>query len=519
MRFLLLLLTLLLSAGQLAAQGHRQPPELHQKVHTQLLQEQRQQLANKKRQEQLALEQLSQYQNPGSWKHISWQEFLRQNKHTQDVERVSTHLDINCTEEICRLLPGPIPLEMIQKESNGDPDYKTLLAGQKLIFVAEGINHNTKRAPQEMAKILQAVRAANPNAKILFAAEFLEWESHENLASFDPEEEKEMTRNIENIQDLIKQYQTDSRTLSAQESAQLQRLQRQYESERELWQGYQIYKEELKESIRKHPLLKKAGQPTNLTVTEEYIPAFQAADELGIDQLALDDTVWGAVDNKIGAKVGEFVVWSTPHDKLPAWGNLKQPNISKETKRFFALHQLASASPWGVRERNREWARRIKTLMPLYDIVIVYAGDGHLNTTYHLDLQPMLEQKDFINITLYPLETLPQEHALNYQQRSDILESRKITQNKTLQETQNQAFGNIDLEQLIDDSNYIEIPWTNKQKPLWYLSYSSVHDDTQIMARWDPEKTKLYEQECAQQEKFFPYKTPAFHLFVYLPAD
>lgn len=517
MKFLPLVLTLLLSAAPLLAQRQMKPPALHKKIHTLLIQEQRQQQAERNRKEQAALEQLSQSQNPANWKHISWQEFLRQNKHTLDVERVSARLDIYCAEEICRLVPAPIPLETIQQEGNSEPDYKTLLAGQKLIFVAEGINHNTKRAPQEMAKILQAVRAANPNAKILFAAEFLEWECHENLASFDPEEEKEITRNLENIQLQLSSYQTDGRTLSAQEAAQFQRLQRQYESDLELWQGYQIYKKELEDSISKHPLLKKAGRPTDLTVSEEYIPAFQAADDLGIDQLALDDTVWGAVDNKIGAKVGEFVVWSTPQDKLPAWGD--QPNLSKETKRFYAMHQLVGASPWGVRERNRDWARRIKTLMPLYDIVIVYAGDAHLNNTYYLDLQPMLEQKDFVNITLYPLETLPQEHALTYQQRSDILESRNITQNKTLQKTKKQALDKIDLEQLIDDSDYIEVPWTDKQKPLWFLSYDNDSDDAPTMYQWNPEKTKLYKQECARQEQLFPYKVPLFDLVVYLPAD
>lgn len=519
MKFLSFLFVFLLSASTLPAQRKLPPVILHGKVHAKLLHTQRQQQADRQQQERAALEKLSQYQNPANWKHISWQEFVQQNKHAQDVERVSTRLDIKCTEETCRLLPAPVPLESIQKEGNSEPDYKTLLAGQKLIFVAEGINHNTQSAPREMAKILQAVRAANPNAKILFAAEFLDWECHENLASFDPEEEKEMLRDIEESELQILLYQKAGSTLSEQETAELWRLQRQYENYVELWRSYQLYVNELKESIRQHPLLKKAGQPSNLTVSEEYLPAFQAADELGIDQLALDDTVWGMVDNKIGAKVGEFVVWSTPQDKLPYWDIIKRQKTSKEAQRFHALHQTVSVSPWGVRERNREWARRIQALMPLYDIVIVYAGNGHLTDTYYLDLQPMLEQKDFVNVVLYPLETLPQDYAQAAEQRSDIMEKSNITQNQIMQQTRAHYFDNIDEEQLIDASNYTEVPWTDKQKPMWYVSYSRIHDNPQIKDQWAPEKAKLYEQERARQEQFFPYKHSAFDLIVYLPAD
>ena len=91
-----------------------------------------------------ALQKLAERQNPKNWKEISWQDFLQQNKHTKEVETVSTHLDIKCTENFCRLLPAAIPIDLLQQTGNSEVDYKKILEGHKLIFVAEGMNHDSK---------------------------------------------------------------------------------------------------------------------------------------------------------------------------------------------------------------------------------------------------------------------------------------------------------------------------------------------------------------------------------------
>lgn len=132
---------------------------------------------------QTALGQLAALQNPENWKEMSWQDFLKQNKHSKDVERVAINLDLTCTNNICRLCPTPFPANVLFTGGNSEVNYKDLLNGEKLIYISEAMNHDTKSAPREVVKILKAVRQANPNAKILFATEFLTW-NHSTLAAW-----------------------------------------------------------------------------------------------------------------------------------------------------------------------------------------------------------------------------------------------------------------------------------------------------------------------------------------------
>ncbi|MBP3513826.1 MAG: hypothetical protein J6J74_05015 [Elusimicrobiaceae bacterium] len=471
-----------------------------------------------------ALQKLAERQNPKNWKEISWQDFLQQNKHTKGVETVSTHLDIKCTENFCRLLPAAIPIDLLQQTGNSEVDYKKILEGHKLIFVAEGMNHNTKRAPQEMAKILRAVREKNPSAKILFAAEFLEWENYNNL----PELTQALAQ-IPNVEEQIQYYQAeledwnfqyqllsdeDKTTFKKQYDQQKQELAAALQQAKE-WKS-KVISLQTAADLKREPLLKKAGEKSDLYFPEEYAPAFKAADQLGIDQLALDDDIPGMIEDQVAAKVGEFVVWTTPEDKVPTWKHITKRRASAETKRFYALRQVLSVSPWGVRERNREWARRIKAVLPLYDIVLVYAGQGHLDTTYHMDLQPMLEQKTFMNITLYPMEELPQDIEEYYAQRHHATERNGITQDQQLWNTKTNGLSNIHAEDLIDESHSTQSQWNDSAKPFWIWMNGN---DQELETGWDPEKAALFDAEMERQRQEFPYKYAASTLEVYLPAE
>lgn len=471
-----------------------------------------------------ALQKLAERQNPKNWKEISWQDFLQQNKHTKEVETVSTHLDIKCTENFCQLLPAAIPIDLLQQTGNSEVDYKKILEGHKLIFVAEGMNHDTKRAPQEMAKILRAVREKNPSAKILFAAEFLEWENYDNLPFLTqalaqiPEVEEQIQDYQTTLEDWNFQYQLlsdeDKTTFKKQYDQQKQELAAALQQAKE-WKS-EVLSLQTAADLKREPLLKKAGEKSELYFPEEYAPAFKAADELGIDQLALDDDIPGIMENQVAAKVGEFVVWTTPKDKVPTWRNITKRRESAEIKRFHALQQVLSVSPWGVRERNREWARRIKAVLPLYDIVLVYAGNGHLDKTYHMDLQPMLEQEIFMNITLYPMEELPQEVAQAYAQRHHATERNGITQDQQWWNTKTNGLSNIHAEDLIDESHSTQAQWNDSAKPFWIWMNGN---DQELETGWDPEKAELFDAEMERQMQEFPYKYAASTLEVYLPAE
>lgn len=514
MRILLFLFTLLVSVSPLLAHSPLIPPiKIESAVRQNLLAPQKKAQETHKAApsaEEMALQRLTNLQNPVNWKHISWQEFLKQNEHTKGVERVSTSLDIKCTEEFCALLPGPLPTHEFMAQENSEPDYKTLLTGQKLIFVAEEYNHNTKRAPQEMAKILQAVRKANPHAKILFATEFLTWDDDNNLPVL-----SEALQARASYEDYLKDLQETlfyfNDSLSEAQKKQYQQTIQEYST---VIQDITEWEKTSQATIKQTPLLKKARAKYNLSFYKEYAPAFLAADRFHIDQLALDDTIFGDDEDKVGVKVGEFVIEITPQDNVPFVIGKKKRNLTEE-ERLNNLLQVISVSPWGVRERNREWARRIEALMPLYDIVIVYAGAGHLDTTYFMDLQPMLKQENFVNIQLYPLEDLPEETEECYTQRYQATERSNITQHDRIWEDTNNI--NITPDNMQDDSNYIYLPWEDPHKPYWVLADNRKIPCTQ--EQWDPEKTKLFNAELDKQAELFPYKEPLFLLAVFLPAD
>ncbi len=174
-------------------------------------------------------------------------------------------------------------------------------------------------------------------------------------------------------------------------------------------------------------LLKKAGEKTNLYISEGYMPVFRAADQANIDQLALDDFIWTTQDNISIVKIGNFAVYASLEDQVPSL-NLEQDKLEDLV---LSSMQLISVSPWGVRERNRQWARRINALRPFYDIIIVHAGAGHLATTYSMDLAPMLHVADYLLISLLPMEQLPENKKIFYENRSNIAETNGLCQDGT----------------------------------------------------------------------------------------
>ena len=157
------------------------------------------------------------------------------------------------------------------------------------------------------------------------------------------------------------------------------------------------------------------------------MPVFRAADQANIDQLALDDFIWITQENTSIVKIGNFAVYASPEDKVPSL------NLAQDKLEDLALStlNLVSVSPWGVRERNRQWARRINALRPFYDIIIVHAGDGHIAATYSMDLAPMLHVADYLLISLLPMEQLPENKKIFYENRSNIAETNGLCQDGT----------------------------------------------------------------------------------------
>ena len=110
---------------------------------------------------------------------------------------------------------------------------------------------------------------------------------------------------------------------------------------------------------------------------------------LGIDILALDDYSLVLTPSGFAAILGdEYIPW------LPS-------TVGKVLLSDFAQFKAEiSMSPFGVHQRNKQWADYIKAIAPAYDIVIVLAGTGH-----H-DLKKMLNfPKDNTSIDIW-IDTL-----------------------------------------------------------------------------------------------------------------
>lgn len=112
----------------------------------------------------------------------------------------------------------------------------------------------------------------------------------------------------------------------------------------------------------------------NLHTLSGYEPAVQAAQELGIDTLALDDYIVKGKFPFYYHKIGNaflFLSFEVRDGK----------DAKDELVNIFS-------SPWPVDQRNRQWAEYINETARYYNIVIVWAGAGHYG------LKKLLEIKD-----------------------------------------------------------------------------------------------------------------------------
>ena len=219
-------------------------------------------------------------------------------------------------------------------------------------------------------------------------------------------------------------------------------------------------------------LLKKPGQ--NSELYSNYPEVTQAADKLGIDQLALDDTPYYTDDKNVFVKLGKFLVEVTPQDKLPllSYTECDDPLYN----RWDSAEQFIAISPFGVLERNYQWTRRIKAAEPHYDLILVYAGNGHLSRTYSNDLPTLLKCKDFANIALAPTDPIDQAVEKDYETRFLKGEQYAITNDQQQyqedarlkeQVTRGTTFKQS-LDQIEEETYQSYEKWKNKKLPLWY---------------------------------------------------
>ena len=79
------------------------------------------------------LQALAARQNPDNWQEISWNEFLKQNKRTQEVEICSVNIDAESNRQ-CQQLAGP-DFKLPIRRGQGAFDYSSIVTNQKIIYI------------------------------------------------------------------------------------------------------------------------------------------------------------------------------------------------------------------------------------------------------------------------------------------------------------------------------------------------------------------------------------------------
>ncbi len=132
---------------------------------------------------------------------------------------------------------------------------------------------------------------------------------------------------------------------------------------------------------------------------------FSTAIKLKMDILALDDMLTYP-GPEIRIKLGNALVTADPNS--PQVTQILQQYhriIPDETVREI-LSDFLARTDWGIEQRNRQWALYLQTVSPFYDIIVTYAGEGHLSTPFD-SLPYLVGDSHYVHFYFSTEERLP----------------------------------------------------------------------------------------------------------------
>lgn len=235
-------------------------------------------------------------------------------------------------------------------------------SGMKYVYVGEATQHGSKRRIEEFVHLLNNLRASNPNARILLASEF---------------------------------------TVSTH--------------------------------ITALPIQRAGEINKQLFTPEPYDIMLPTLKKLNIDLLALDDDI---VLEGRALKSGDSLLVFSPEEMqdfdtecnlickefkkmdlglLGPYRETVEKYLKKENMDQLLAESMtghyAWATEWGVQQRNDQWGRYIKAVESFYDIVVVFAGAGHLIPGLVVNSVPeLIGATKYVYINLYSREFLPDEY-------------------------------------------------------------------------------------------------------------
>ena len=166
-------------------------------------------------------------------------------------------------------------------------------------------------------------------------------------------------------------------------------------------------------------------QNENIITYDEYSDLEKAADRLGIDILALDET--SSFTDELGesyAKVGpQWVAFDKKDPRIQTFSKELGLDFNDSRQALAAFQYFLYSNDYGVELRNRQWGAYIKVLKDFYHIVVVYAGSAHLRFAGSKNSVPlMLNPKNAVVISLNSDEKLSAEEQQHYENREKLQE-------------------------------------------------------------------------------------------------
>ena len=190
-------------------------------------------------------------------------------------------------------------------------------------------------------------------------------------------------------------------------------------------------------------------------LTNLYPEVNQAADALNIDQLGLDSRYVSWEEDGHGSflliQCGKYLVKRY----------LTRQEEANVQELYPVLEMTVGSSPFGILERNRQWVRYIKAVQPFYDIIVIYAGQGHIVNTLSNDLPALLDTPDFVNLVFVPTEDTNPDEEQTYISVAESTYRQNLGAFDQSYELKDQT------DQVLLDQTEISGEWTDPKKPFW----------------------------------------------------
>lgn len=352
-----------------------------------------------------------------------WDDFLVENSVLQ-VPEVSENEDKLCTELFntdCELYTDLILGR--QQWQQARPDYARETKNIKYIYAVEASDHETQSIPREVEILLKQIRKANPQARILLALEFaIRENAHAIPIHFAHETNWPFTVAAPYTHVVKTADKLDMDILALDDFIPGLRRKDSFKLGNSIVTGY--------------------DHPDAQRVLEQYHPGLtQQIKEQEQKETELDEKIAKVKkfllilekrpqDLRSSPKMTPKQIASARKQYLNEWNSLQEQRSKLQKQgdqlrhyRELYLHDFLSRTPWGIEQRNDQWARYIQALSPFYDIIVTYAGNAHLSIPFTgAALLPERIGKPFVLFDFYTQEELKQEDTQAYERLNQIQE-------------------------------------------------------------------------------------------------